>query len=358
MLKYLFGLILSVGFFADSFAQGKSDTLIYYVQYSGNIVTDKNAADFILFIMPKNPDNNLYPVIQYYPDGKCKLIASSSGNSLSDLSLEGPFMAFFPTGKRQISTTYKNGRPSGDEITYYPNGKIYTQRWLEKNRILLMECRDSTGTVLATGGNGRWLKFSNDFKFILSAGSVINGVKDGEWTGEAGKKIYKKGDVISGDDHTGEIVSSYFYDSSNPGIISAQYVPFNLMIKGDSYTTKHTATRKVADLDTPLSDTVAVFNPVENPPSYPGGLDAFYNLISKNLEYPWVDRSANVQGNVFISFVVEKDGSLTEFNIERAPSKTLGEAALKAVKHSKNWIPATQDGKPVRVKFTVPVSFK
>ncbi len=93
-------------------------------------------------------------------------------------------------------------------------------------------------------------------------------------------------------------------------------------------------------------------------PSYPGGTQALYAMFGQNVKYPRVDLEKGVQGRVSISFVVEKDGSLTDFKIESAPSTTLGEEALRVLKLTGNWIPGSFAGKPVRVRHIIPVNFR
>lgn len=356
MLKYLLSLILSL-LVSISFAQTKSDTLIYYVQNSGTIVADKNAADFILFIMPENPDNNLYPILQYYPNGKRKLIAASKNKKLNDLVLQGPFMAFSPTGKRVISATYQNGEITGDEVTYYPNGNFYAQRKIEKDKILLIECRDSTGNVLTTNGNGSWIKFSSDFTKLLSSGNVFNGMKSGKWTGEAGSVIYEKGYVVGGFHSVDEMVYDYFYGSPMPIFKGAKDDPLSYLSQAskDLFKQGKTSSVSVALDATQLTDTKS--KDFDLPPRYPGGIDNFYKLLNE-IKYPLSDRTNRVEGVVSVSFVIGLDGTVSDLKIVSAPSVSLGEEALRVTKLSKKWIPASKDGKPISAQFTILVTFE
>lgn len=96
---------------------------------------------------------------------------------------------------------------------------------------------------------------------------------------------------------------------------------------------------------------------VEIEPSPQGGLDKFYQFLAVNLRYPFEDRKNLVQGKVFIQFIVERDGSLTNFSVVRSPSKTLAQEAIRVLQLSPKWRPGIQNGKPVRVQFTVPITF-
>ncbi len=104
----------------------------------------------------------------------------------------------------------------------------------------------------------------------------------------------------------------------------------------------------------PEQDRNLVFSAVEKEPHFPGNFGAF---LARNIHYPAVDKDNNVQGRVFIQFVVEKDGSLSSYKVLRSPSQTLGDEAVRVLNLSPKWIPGYQNGKTVRVMFTVPISF-
>ncbi len=95
----------------------------------------------------------------------------------------------------------------------------------------------------------------------------------------------------------------------------------------------------------------------EKPPSFPGGLDAFGRFLSKNIYYPRNDREHNIQGRVLVSFIVEKDGTLTDFKVAHSVSYRIDEEALRVMKKSPKWLPGMQNGQPVRVLYIVPISF-
>ena len=97
---------------------------------------------------------------------------------------------------------------------------------------------------------------------------------------------------------------------------------------------------------------------VEQMPSFPGGPQALLNYLSEHINYPEGYEETCVQGRVVITFVVEKDGSLSDVAVVKSLEKAFDEEALRAVKSMPNWIPGMQDGKPVRVKYTVPVNFR
>jgi protein TonB len=100
-----------------------------------------------------------------------------------------------------------------------------------------------------------------------------------------------------------------------------------------------------------------IFTAVEKEPMFKGGEEAFRNYLGKNIKYPAVAKENNVQGKVFLSFVVEKDGSLTDIKIVRDIGSGCGDEAVRVLRNSPKWSPGIQNGRPVRVAYTIPVSF-
>ncbi|WP_304318333.1 M56 family metallopeptidase [Phocaeicola plebeius] len=101
-----------------------------------------------------------------------------------------------------------------------------------------------------------------------------------------------------------------------------------------------------------------VFMVAEQMPEYPGGMKEMLKFLQENVKYPENAMKNNVQGRVIVQFVVEKDGTLTEFKVARSVDPDLDAEALRVLQTMPKWKPGMQRGKIVRVKFTVPVSFK
>jgi protein TonB len=99
------------------------------------------------------------------------------------------------------------------------------------------------------------------------------------------------------------------------------------------------------------------FVAVEQEPVFPGGIPAFYKYITKNLKYPEVAKIVGLTGKVFVSFIINKDGSIDDVR----PIKCLGAGceseAVRVVSMSPKWTPGVQKGRPVRVQYTMPISF-
>ena len=101
-----------------------------------------------------------------------------------------------------------------------------------------------------------------------------------------------------------------------------------------------------------------VFDVVEEMPHFPGGAAALQAFLSSNTKYPVVAQENGVQGRVIVSFVVERDGSITDVRVVRSVDPSLDREATRVVKSMPRWSPGKQNGSAVRVKYTVPVVFR
>ena len=101
-----------------------------------------------------------------------------------------------------------------------------------------------------------------------------------------------------------------------------------------------------------------IFQIVEEMPSYPGGEKALLEYVAKNIKYPQIARETGIQGRVFVGFVVEPDGSVSNVKILRGIGGGCDEEAMRVIKSLPKWKPGKQRGKAVRVSYQIPVVFK
>jgi TonB family protein len=167
---------------------------------------------------------------------------------------------------------------------------------------------------LAENGNGHCIKYGHDFKRIYAEGDILNGLEEGVWHGfleDSARYIctYEKG-------------------------ISKEGVSYDK--KGNKY---------------PFTTTDVVL------PSFDGGINKFSAFLGRNIHYPTVAREKNVQGRVYITFAVNKDGQLSDLKIVRGLGSGCDEEVIRVMKASSPWVPGYQFGMPVRVLYTMPISF-
>jgi protein TonB len=101
-----------------------------------------------------------------------------------------------------------------------------------------------------------------------------------------------------------------------------------------------------------------VFDVVEQMPEYPGGQAALIEYISNNVKYPDDAAKKKVEGKVFVTFVVDTDGKITDVSLLRKVFPSLDAEAIRVISGMPNWIPGKQKGQVVRVKYTVPIVFR
>jgi periplasmic protein TonB len=101
-----------------------------------------------------------------------------------------------------------------------------------------------------------------------------------------------------------------------------------------------------------------IFTVVEEQPTYPGGDEARIKFLQANMKYPEEAKELGVQGKVFVTFVVEVDGSITDVKVLRGIGSGCDDEAVRVVKSMPRWVPGKQRGVPVRVQFNLPINFK
>ena len=93
-------------------------------------------------------------------------------------------------------------------------------------------------------------------------------------------------------------------------------------------------------------------------PEFPGGQGALLQYLAKSIKYPVIALENGIQGRVVLSFVIEKDGRLTNIQVLQTPDRSLSEEAIRVLNKSPKWSPGKQRNQVVRVKYTLPVDFR
>jgi TonB family protein len=317
--KCLFLVLLSTASLLRVFAQNDSqDSLknsrFYYFNKSGVQTQNPDSAYFTRIITPDSAGSKLFRVEEVYRTGKTKMQCLSLTGDVY-YKTEGVYTEYYPNGNLKAKATYDRGRLYGSQFVNFPNGKLYYSSSYDtaKKQLIINDVRDSTGTVQAENGKGKWVRYRGEFKYVMDQGPILNGLKEGEWSGRVNDTVtyactYSKGVSVSGVSHT-------------------------------------------------KSGRVINFTKDEIEPSFPGGINAFYKLLAANVRYPAKAKRNGIQGKVFLSFVIDKDGSLADVRVARGIGYGCDEEALKALSTSPRWVPGYQYGIPVRVYYSIPVAF-
>ncbi len=132
----------------------------------------------------------------------------------------------------------------------------------------------------------------------------------------------------------------------------------DMVAKGDVVKVAFGANRSGKKEPEGTPDPNKAYDVVDEMPQFPGGPYALFEFISKNIQYPKEAEDANLQGRVIVSFVVEKDGSVSNAKVVRPIDPLLDAEALRVVNSMPKWIPGKQNGEAIRIKYTVPVTFR
>ncbi len=318
-MKLLFSLLFTLGFL-NAFAQRQN---VYFLKNNGSKVKVRDSADYIRIIREPDSGSTFYKMLEYYLNGNPRRAGETS--AIEPIRLEGPCTGYFEDGSRKNVLNYRKGVLTGEQSYYYPNGKISEIRnypdSLNKNQpaykqvYLLTTFNDIDGTPLVTNGNGHQKTYDSKFTKVTAEGDILNGFKNGEWKTSVKNDSLKLNEIYN----NGKFVSGTATNAN-----------------GESYT----------------------YNQAEALPEFKGGMPAFYRFLAQTLRYPALAQEQNIQGYVYVSFIIETDGSITHIkNSGVSPGAVLSAEAIRVIGLSPKWNPGIQYGRPVRTSYTVPVVF-
>lgn len=326
-LKIFLASFITIFFVLDGFAQQKKQN-VYFMKNDGRYVDVKDSADFIRIVQEPDSGSALYNVLDYYPNNNLKMMGKSS--TVDPILLEGMTISYYPDKKKKRIANFEHGVLHGTLFDYFPNGKLYraidyisikgnenahlpisaiNPPWDAKIKTV----QDSTGIETVTDGNGDYQIFDENFKTVLEEGRVNNGKRDSIWTG------YQNGKVA-------------FIEEYADG----------KFIKG---------TRKDEKGDT------IIYTVKEALPTFKGGEQAFGKYLAQTLRYPKTAREQNIQGDLIVSYTIEKNGIVGNIKILKKLARDIEEEVIRTLRLSPKWSAGTKNGIPVPVTFTHKISF-
>lgn len=127
----------------------------------------------------------------------------------------------------------------------------------------------------------------------------------------------------------------------------------------DMEVTEETVIEEVVFEEVPEEEVAdEIFTVVEDQPTPPGGMQAFYKYVGKNMKYPAQARRMGIEGRVFVQFVVDKDGTITEVQAIKGIGAGCDEEAERVLRNAPKWKPGKQRGRAVKVRMVLPITFK
>lgn len=286
------------------------DSAAYYMHDENMLANSEKDATFLRLIIKK--DSGMFEIQDYWMDAKPRLLARSlSGEMLFESGAHGAYTEYYPNGNKKFVRHYDHGKLAGDAEEYYETGVLKYVVTNNADYTYLRKYQDTAGKVLADNGNGTWRKYNASFFGETQEGPIVNGRENGKWK------------QFLGD-------STYVIEYTN-GTITAG---------------KENLARKPQ-----------IFTSVEVSPSFPGGDAVFAKFLMRHLTYPPEAVKDKIEGTVTITFIVGKDGSLSEIKATSSPHESLTTEALRVLSLSPRWKPGIQNGKPVRIRYSVPVVF-
>jgi TonB family protein len=193
---------------------------------------------------------------------------------------------------------------------------------------------------------------------VVTNGEVVDVLK--KPSGRSSRKVAMVAYSVNGSTRYNEVSNSnkrmekwdrvkLMYSSKDPDIFSITKI-----IKSEDEPVSSPVKQAVAK---GVSNSARPATFIDTPPEFVGGMPALYAYLRDNVVYPQQAREQRITGKVLVSFVINHDGSVTDARIEQGIGGGCDEAALQAVNDMPNWKPGVQNGKPVRVKYNIPISF-
>ena len=189
------------------------------------------------------------------------------------------------------------------------------------------------------------------------------------------EKFVMKGKVFDGEDKSAIVGAVVTIQGSKKGSVTdrdgnfslevsvgdrieVMYVGYDTYTIGVSKAYAKDRTYMIALYKDGTSPNKEIFDQAETMPEFPGGVEKLMEYVAMNVRYPKDAEEKSIQGRVIATFVIEKDGSITGAKIVRSIDPALDAEALRVINGMPNWKPGTQKGEPVRVKYTIPISFR
>ncbi|MCV9932553.1 energy transducer TonB [Flavobacterium sp. LS1R47] len=311
-LHYYFTIAFFLLVTTKSFSQGSID--LNKMIYMDSTYTEATAENYkyIRIVEGYYQNRTSYVFKDYYKSKILKMIGTSTEKDY--LSKEGQFVHYYENGKKKSAVNYVKGKKDGKEYSWHENGNLKSELEYFKNKkgktfFKVNNYWNNQNEQKVTSGNGDY-EIADDRN--EESGKIKNGFPDGIWKG----KNIKSNFTFTENYENGELVSGISIDSLN---IEHSYK-------------------------------VAYDQPVPK-----NGIETFYRYIAREMFIP-IEARNKVYGKIYMTFIVDKEGNLTEPKIVKGIGYGLDESAISAIKGAKKWKPGLERGIPTRVIYSLPIT--
>jgi TonB family protein len=239
----------------------------------------------------------------------------------------GAYTTYFENGQISSSGYYVDGRYDGPWKWWYADGRLKEQGLYKKDdtpldkyptifrtRYIIEAFWDSTGTQRVKEGNGEWFD-THPNNQLRTKGKYVNGHQEGEWLG--------------------------FYDDGKPYYIEQYHL--GKLVEGKSYSKE---------------DQTFTYTEDEMMPEFKGGQEELMRFLASTTRYPTKSLRKGIEGSVFVGFVINREGKVSEAHVLKGISKDCDQEALRVVNAMPAWQPGLQRGQPVPVKYVLPINYR
>lgn len=290
-----------------------SESAIKYLDSLGNPATKETFFRYKVF-KKVNPEIESYTLSTY--NNKNQLLSSFSYTDKNAEKLNGESIYYYANGNKQSLITYVDNKPIGKSFTWYENGNLREESlyfdlpWNNAKYHKMINYWNKKGEQTVTNGNG-YVEAVDEF--FEEKGNYKEGYKDGKWAGKSSKSSFTYEETYA----DGELISGV---STEENGIKNEYTSLEIR------------------------------------PEPKKGMEHFYKFIGKKFSPTNSAYKNKVKGKILLSFIVDKEGKITDIKVIKGLGYGLDEEAIRVLSLYDDWNPALQRGRRVRCSYNIPIS--
>lgn len=284
------------------------------VIYLDSSFTETNQLDHVYYrvISDQKKNKSPYKTTEYYKSGK--IYSAGYSKEKNHLFPVGQFIKYYESGVKKAIENYKDGVKSGAFFSWYENGNPQTEgEYLKSDAedskqtiFKINQFWDAENTQAVKDGNGH---YNLTDELCHDEGDIKDGFRDGMWQGTNNILRY-------------------------------------------TYIEKYADKKLVSGVSTDFKGVKRIYRELDSKPEFPGGMNDFYMYVGRNFKTPDIP---NIKGTLFISFYVEKDGTIDNIKIIRGLAPEFNQEAYRVLAECPNWVSGKKRGISVRLQYSLPI---